>query len=80
MPTSFSTVSEEVADEVETLGNEPLFGTERELGDSRTAAWILNGQCPMVTMGKTPGTLEEHPVGVTVATRLGMGEHQTIPV
>lgn len=44
--TVFSTLSEEVADEVETLSNGPLFGTEKELGDSRTAAWILNGRCP----------------------------------
>ncbi len=71
-----STASEEVADEEETLGNEPLFGTERNQGDSRTAVWVLSGQCPeLSSMGEMPATLAEHPV--EVITRLGTREHQT---
>lgn len=78
--TIFSTASEGVADEVETLGNEPLFGTERELGD-RTAAWILNGHRPKKSsIREGPDTLEDNLVEVTVTTRLDIEGHQTTPV
>ena len=76
MSTIFSTVSEEVARDVESLGNEPLFDVESESGDSRTAVWIMHGQCPKtVSIGEAQGTLEEQP-----AIGLGMEQHQTTPV
>lgn len=69
-----STTSEEAADEVENLSNEPLFCTEAESGGSRTAAWILNGESPETfSIGETPGMLAEHPVEVSTK------ELQTIP-
>lgn len=71
-----STASEEVADEVETLDNEHLLGTERGLVDSRTAVWVLNSQCPEPSsIGEIPVGFAEHPVGVT--TELGKEEPQT---